>query len=217
MSEPTVRRTAFVQRHLLGDVVEAPADPPAKKVTKHARGPRKLEGYTGNRHTIRERAWYLALAETVGYKDAPLYADDIINWHQGRPPDHILKRWLYEYDDGNHQYDDAVKTRVEQRVARLNKQRHMGFLQRMIKAGHRALDPVEEDGDMKQPVILKYIADGVNQGMLLHNQKQQQESSISLGGLTINVGKQPPPRKLRAKDVDAVVDGEFKLLPAGEP
>jgi hypothetical protein len=84
----------------------------------------------------------------------------------------------------------------------------------MIKAGHRALDPVEESGDMKQPVILKYLADGVNQGMMLHNQRaQQQDSSVNLGGLTINVGNKPPPRKLRQKDVDQIIDGDFKLLP----
>ena len=183
--------------------------------------PRKTEGYNAGRHTEREKQWYAALADVVGYSKAPEYADHIINWRQCRPPDSIMRDWLWDYDAGKWEVEDAIRSKVENKVQRFHKQEHMGFLRRMIKAGHRALDPVEADGDMKQPVILKYLADGVNQGMMLHNQRQPQSEGLSLGGLTINVGTRPPPRKLRQKDVDQalslqspeIIEGDFKLLP----
>lgn len=178
------------------------------------RGPRKTTGYTGNSNTVKERRWYAALADKVGFRNAPKYVDDIIIWKQGRPPAHILENWLRDYDDAKFDVPDDIRVRVENRVERFHKQKHMGFLQRMIASGHRALDPVEETGDMKQPVILKYIADGVNQGMMLHSSRAAAAmETMGLGGLTINIGNKPPPRKLKQKDVDKIMDAEFSVIP----
>lgn len=173
---------------------------------------RTSKDYWGNNHTPRERMWYICLADKVGHLQAPKYADDIINWKQSRPPDHILQQWLIDYDDGKHIVDEAVRARVEAKVDRFHKQEHVTFLRQMMKAGKKAMEPVEEAGDMKQPVILKYIADGVNQGMLMHNARNQPVEALSLGGLTINVGQRPPPRKLRQKEVDQIIEGDFKVL-----
>lgn len=186
---------------------------------------RVTEGYWGNRHTEREKQWYAALSEKVGYKNAPKYADDIINWQQARPPDHLLARWLNEYDNGDWPIDDAIRVRVENKVDRFHKQEHMGFLRQMLKAGKKALAPLEATGDMRQPVILKYIADGVNQGFLMHNDRQKQTEGLQMGGLTINIGQKPPPRKLRQRDVDAIqggaldqiIEAEVRELPVGQP
>ena len=177
--------------------------------------PREREGYWGNKHTPREREWYIALAEKVGHQQAPNYADYIILWKQGRPPDNILEKWLFEHEDGDHTVSPRVQTRVDNKVDRHFKMKHILWLQKMMDAGIKAIEPVEETGEMAQPVLIKYLADGVNQGMMLHQTKiERQSDTIAFSGLTINVGKPPTPRKLRQRN--DTVDAEFKELPAGD-
>ena len=178
--------------------------------------PRKTDGYVGNRHTAREQQQYAALSDKVGHKLAPAYADDIIMWKQCMPPPHILEQWLLDYEDGKWEVPDRIRQRVEAKLDRFHKQEHLSFMRRMLKAGNKALDPVEKTGDMKQPVILKYIADGVNQGYMLHQNQKPQQEQMNVGGLTINIGQKPPPRKLKAKESNQIIDGEFKLLPQPE-
>ena len=171
-------------------------------------------GWYPGSHSVKERQAYAALADRVGHRLAPDYADSIINWKLGRPPDKQLSAWLHEYEDEKWPVDDRVRSRVEHKVDRFHKQEHVNFLRQMMKAGRKALEPVEATGDMPQPVILKYIADGVNQGMMLHSARSQQTEQLSLGGLTINVGNRPTPKKLRAKQVEQVIEGVFTEVPA---
>jgi hypothetical protein len=177
--------------------------------------PRLTEGYSGNRHTAREKQWYAALADTVGYKYAPKYCDDIINWKQARPPDHILKRWLEDYEDGAYTVDPAILAKVEARVQKFHKQEHVTFLRKLQKAGDKVADAVIKTGHTRQPVLIKYAADGANQGWLLHQQHRPSQELMNLAGLTINVGQRPPPRKLRPRDAEKIIEGEFKELPSG--
>ena len=167
--------------------------------------------YPGN-HSIRERQMYAALADRVGHKQAPDYADHIINWRLGRPPDQVLARWLQECEDNAWTVEDGLRARIEARVDRFHKQDHITFVRQMIKAGRKAMSSVEETGDMAQPVILKYIADGVNQGMMLHSPRRQEEQ-MSVGGLTINIGNKPPQRKLRPRQVEQLIEGTFTEIP----
>lgn len=175
---------------------------------------RAVTGWVAGPFSQTERQWYAALADRVGHRLAPDYADAIINWRYGRPPDHILARWLQEYEDEKWTLDDRIRSRVEHKVDRFHKQEHMGFLRRLGKFGHAVMDEVAKNpGGMEQPVILKYVADGMNQGMMLHSTRRQEEQ-ISMGGLTINIGNKPPPRKLRPKQVEQMIEGTFTEVPA---
>ena len=178
---------------------------------------RDADGYYGGMHTVRERAWYLALSDKVGHKNAPDYADAIIVWHATRPGMPTLNQWQREYDDGLHHetITEDIRAKVGNRVDKHHKQEHRNWLRQMMKAGVKLIDSADEHGNISQPQSIKYLADGVNQGMLAQHEPGRTQGEVNLGGLTINVGK-PPPRKLRARDKpEQLIEAEFKELPVG--
>lgn len=171
-------------------------------------------GWRAGNQSIKERQWYAALADVVGHTKAPEYADEIINWKLGRPPESVLGDWLHQYDDEEWTVDDRIRVRVENKVARFHKQEHITFLRRVGQFGITILDKATQQGAMPDPVQLKYAGDAYNQGMMLHSARSQPTESLSLGGLTINVGNRPTPRKLKPKQVEQVIEGTFTEVPA---
>ena len=168
---------------------------------------KKLLGYKGGPGTARERAWYLALSDYVGHTVAPSYADDVVIWRE-KPTDVKLKQWQLEYDQGYHgdTITQEIREKVAMRVNRLHKQQYRDHLRLMMDVATALL----KDGkEIVQPIALKYLADGINQGMLAYNVRTD-EAPRRVGRFK-SKQKAPTQRALAAPKEQAVT-AEFRVL-----
>lgn len=171
--------------------------------------------YVGGMHTKKERPFFQALYDEVGYDAAVQLMPEIVKLVRGMPPAHILQEWCYEVDFGKAEIPDAVKTTIGRRLNRLVRSRHRMATLSALDALKKLCEKFGDTPDFKLGTSINYLFSGANTAMLAggYGGKPQQQD-IRVGNLIIDAGA-PPPRRVRAPRMQQIVEAQFKELASG--
>lgn len=199
----------------------------------HAQG--TPSAYTGGMMWSLPKRQFQALYKAVGsYEEALELRPTMIPWppqsngegwpEESCPPPHIIYSWARAVDAGEEEVDPKLFKLMEDRIMRMfTAQVRKGIVQSSRALQHLGKKVIDGTLDPKTQSQILSLGQAVNYGVgnyaTFHKAvtaPRQEDGTLPLGGLTINIGQRPPPKKLRARE-PLMIEGEFKEVPAGDP
>lgn len=210
-------------------MTQATAARERRRRNDHLRGQGMPTVYTGGTMWSLPKRQFQALYKAIGsYEEALELRPVMIPWppmsdgrewteEDGAPPPHVIYSWARELDAGEIEVDPKLFKIMEDRLMRMfSAQVRKGIVQSSKALQHLGKKVIDGTLDPKTQSQILSLGQAVNYGVgnyaTFHKAvtaPRQDDGSLPLGGLTINIGQRPPPRKLRARE-PLLIEGEFR-------